>query len=288
MSKQLFFILMMIQVSISNYAQSDKIIVHNDLLFAAIGSRVLSLDLYLPTEKENPPIIVWIHGGAWHSGSKDDPPLDFLPHGYALASIEYRLSTEATFPAQIKDIKAAIQWLRGHSDDYGFNANKVVVWGSSAGGHLAALVGTTNGVVEFDPDYGHHNDQSTDVQGIIDYFGLTDFLTILDQSTPHGRNVRMPAMTLLFGEPIGHDSTVLKMASPVLHVDPSDPPLFIAHGNQDIQVPINQSIELLKRYEKNGLYVRFEILENAGHGGNEFHTEEIKSKVVEFLQKIYD
>ena len=288
MTRCLIFFLAMVLVSISNYAQSDKIITHKDLLFAAIGSRVLSLDLYLPADKDNPPVIIWVHGGAWHSGSKDDPPLDFLPFGYALASVEYRLSTEAKFPAQIKDIKAAIQWLRGHSDEYGFDADKIVVWGSSAGGHLAALVGTTNGVKEFDPDYGHHNDQNTDVQGIIDYFGPTDFLTILDQSTPHGKDVRMPAMALLFGEPVGQDSTILKLASPVFQVDTSDPPLFIAHGNQDIQVPINQTIELIKIYEKNGLEVSFEILENAGHGGKEFHSDGMKSKVLEFLQKIYD
>ncbi len=288
MNNKLFWAGILILVSHLNYGQTKEIIVHKDLLYAAIGSRLLSLDLYLPSKVENPPIIVWVHGGAWHSGSKENPPLTFLPYGYGLASVEYRLSGEAKFPAQVLDIKSAIQWLRGHSEEFKFDAEKIVIAGESAGGHLAALVGTTNGVKEFNPDYGHHTEESSDVQGIIDFFGPTNFETILHQSTPHGKDVRMPAMALLFGEPIGQDTSKLQLASPVHHVDPSDPPIFIAHGNQDNQVPINQSIELMKAYEKNGLDITFEILPDAGHGGPSFQSEEMVNKVLTFLKKVYN
>jgi len=274
-------------LSIASFAQAQNPVLHKDLLYAAVDNRLLALDLYMPEGHPNPNLIVWVHGGAWHSGSKEDPPLDFLKEGYALASVDYRLSVEAPLPAMVYDIKAAIRWLRGHADEYGYKSEKIVIWGSSAGGHLAALVGTTNGVKELEGNIGHHTDESSDVQGIIDFFGPTDFLTILQQSTPHGINVRAPALALLMGKPVEQDSAKAALESPVFQVDPSDPPIFIAHGDQDNQVPINQSLELVGAYEKNNLPVQMEVVHGAGHGGNAFHDRELIEKILTFLNEIF-
>ncbi len=280
----LFFIVLINDESIG---QDVKYSLNEDLLYAAVDDHLLALDLYLPNNNPSPNLIVWVHGGAWRSGSKENPPLDLVERGYAMASIDYRLSVDALFPSMIHDIKAAIRWLRGHAEEYGYQSEKIIIWGSSAGGHLAALVGTTNGVKELEGDIGHHTEESSSVQGIIDFFGPTNFLTILNQSTPHGLNVRVPALALLLGKSVKQDSANAILASPVFHVDPSDPPLFIAHGNQDVQVPINQSLELVHAYEKNGLKVTFEVVYEEGHGGKRFHDKELIDKLEFFINDIF-
>ncbi len=110
-----------------------------DVVYAEADGRKLLLDIYKPSSNNNPYLIVWVHGGAWHSGSKESPPLSFVGSGYALASVDYRLSVEAKFPAQIHDIKAAIRYLRANAAKYGYRSDKIIIAGSSAGAHLAAL-----------------------------------------------------------------------------------------------------------------------------------------------------
>lgn len=261
---------------------------YKDLLYAADGSRVLSLDLYMPAGKPSPHLIVWVHGGAWHSGSNQSPPLGLVSAGYALASVEYRLSPEASFPTMIHDIKAAIRFLRGHAREYGYRTDKIAIWGASAGGHLAALTGTTNGVPELEGDIGHHLDESSSVQAVINFYGPTNFLTILDQSTPHGIKVRAPALALFLGKPLEQASDLAALASPVHHVDPTDPPMFIVHGDQDIQVPINQSHELNGAYKKHGLKVQLEIVHGAGHTDGIYFEPDFLKKVVAFLKESFE
>ncbi|HYR58898.1 MAG TPA: alpha/beta hydrolase, partial [Chthoniobacteraceae bacterium] len=141
--------------------------VSRDVEFAKIGDLSLKLDVYRP-EKARPPLIVYVHGGAWRGGSKKEMPLGALvKEGYAVASVDYRLSTEAQFPAQVHDIKAAIRFLRAQQAQLGIDAARIVIAGSSAGGHLAALVGVTNGHKELEGAVGGHLDQSSDVQGIV-------------------------------------------------------------------------------------------------------------------------
>src|SRR5215468_8396747 len=126
-----------------------------DLEYGQASGRAMLLDLYLPEKTDKPlPLIIWIHGGAWMGGSKDgpSPALRFLKDGYAVAHVGYRLSQEAKFPAQIHDCKAAVRWLRAKSKEYNLDPKKFVAWGSSAGGHLVALLGTTGGVAEFEGD----------------------------------------------------------------------------------------------------------------------------------------
>jgi len=127
-----------------------------DVPYARIGERVLALDLYRPkVVGDRPPVVVWVHGGAWRAGSKDDVPVKrWVERGLAVASVDYRLSPEAQFPAQVHDLKAAIRFLQAHADEYEINTDQIVVAGSSAGGHLAALVGVSNGVKELEGEIG--------------------------------------------------------------------------------------------------------------------------------------
>lgn len=257
-----------------------------DIPFALANGQQLRLDLYLPSGVDRPPLVVYIHGGAWRADSKESMPLaGLVSHGFAVASVDYRLSPVARFPAQSHDIKAAIRFLRAKQSDYGYDARRIAVSGSSAGGHLAALIGVTNGNEELEGALGDYREQSSDVQAIVDYYGASDFLTILKQSTPHGIGVRVPALQLLLGAQPEDTPELAKLASPVFHVDGSDPPLLLLHGDQDPQMPINQSHELEGAYEAQGLPVRFEVLHGVGHGGSRFYDEYSTGVVVDFLDE---
>lgn len=265
-------------------AQKDTVIT-KDIVYAEASNKKLLLDLYIPAGKKDPYLIIWVHGGAWRSGSKERPPLGLLPYGYALASVDYRLSEEAIFPAPIHDIKAAVRFLRGNAKKYGYRSDKIIIWGSSSGGHYAALIGTTNGDPYYEGDLGSYTDQSSSVQAVLDFYGPTNFLTILDQSTPHGLSVRVPALTLLLGKPVGQVPDLARKASPVFQLDATDPPMLIVHGDQDPQVPVNQSLELWNAYKKNSLQVQLEIVSGAAHGGEAYNKKEMMETVNKFLKK---
>ena len=255
-----------------------------DIPYAHEG-RDLLLDLYVPKGVSEPYLLVWVHGGAWSRGSKESVPLlGLVERGYAMASIDYRLSGEARFPAQIHDIKAAIRFLRAQAREYGYRVDRVAVGGSSAGGHLAALVGVTNGHAELEGTVGDHREQSSSVQAIVDLYGPTNFATILDQSTPHGLSVRVPALELLLGDGPDQVPDLAKLASPVAHVASGDPPLLILHGDRDPQVPINQSHELEGAYQGQGLKAQFEVVHGAAHGGEAFSDVERLELIQEFLE----
>jgi acetyl esterase/lipase len=260
----LFFLTSVLQAN----AETDTT---KNIVYAEVGNRKLLLDLYMPSGNSNPYLIIWVHGGAWHSGSKADPPIALVSSGYALASIDFRLSTEAPFPAQIHDIKAAVRFLRGNAKKYRYRADKIVIWGSSSGGHLVSLAGTTNNDPYYEGTEGNYLKESSAVQGIIDFYGPTNFLTILSQSTPHGINVRAPALAILLGKPVEQAEDLAKKASPVFQVDRTDPPILIVHGDQDIQVPVNQSLELMAAYKKLGLSYELEIVSGGQHGGDVYY-----------------
>jgi len=256
----------------------------SDLVFAEVDGRELLLDLYLPIDLAQPPLIVYVHGGAWRGGSKDSMPLTgLLDEGYAIASVDYRLTPEARFPAQVHDIKAAIRFLRGNQERHPYDARRVAIAGSSAGGHLAALVGVTNGTAELEGSVGAYLDQSSEVQAIVAYFGASNLLTILQQSTPHGLGVRIPALQLLLGGQPEQERELAMLASPVFHVDKSDPPLLLLHGDQDPQMPINQSHELQGKYKSLGLPVDLLVLHGAAHGGKTFYDQPRTKAVSRFL-----
>jgi acetyl esterase/lipase len=268
--------------------QTNQWRIQHDIEYARVGEHSLKLDLYIPEGKLRAPLIVWVHGGAWRSGSKKSMPLSKLvENGYPIASVDYRLSTQAKFPAQIHDIKAAIRFVRGHGKQWGVETKKIVVAGDSAGGHLAALVGVSSGNSELEGEIGTDRSQSSDVQGIISFYGAANLTTILKQSTPHGLEVRVPALELLLG---GQPETVpvlTRLASPVFHVDGHAPPLLLLHGDQDLQMPINQSLELEGVYQKVHAQVQLEVVHGAGHGGAIFYDEERLEIVRKFLSRYF-
>ncbi|MEA3210682.1 MAG: hypothetical protein QOE70_3739 [Chthoniobacter sp.] len=254
--------------------------------YARVSDLPLKLDLYRPA-KPSPLLIVYVHGGAWRAGSRDDMPLGGLvTEGFAVASVDYRLSTEAPFPAQIHDIKAAIRFLRAQQTQLGIDAQQIVIAGSSAGGHLAALVGVTNGQQELEGTVGDHLDQSSDVQGIVSFFGASDLTTILAQSSEHGLKVRVPALQLLLGGQPTEKPELARLASPVFHLDPHDPPLLLLHGDADPQMPPEQSKELAAAYEHAKLRVKLVIIPGAVHGGKQFYDAERLALVKDFLDHL--
>lgn len=270
--------------TLQSYAQND-IEISKDIIYAEADGKKLQLDIYIPKAQKEPYLIVWVHGGAWNTGSKENPPLGLLPFGYALASVDFHASTEKPFPADVHDIKAAIRFLRANASKFGYKADKIIIWGSSSGGHLAALVATTNNNAALEGNLGNFTKTSSSVQGCIDFYGPTNFLTILNQSTPHGLNVRLPALAILLGKPLEQVTELAKLASPVYQVDASDPPLFIVHGEQDIQVPINQSIELMSAYKNKGLMVQIEFIPNVGHSSPVYAKKELMEKIDMFLKE---
>ncbi len=256
--------------------------------FAKVGSTTLQLDLHRPADAPNPKLIVWVHGGAWRRGSRSSMPLTrLLDHGYAIASVDYRLSPIAPFPAQVHDIKAAIRYLRAHSETLRIDTQSIIIAGASAGGHLVALVGTTNGHPELEGTVGAHLDQSSSVQAIVSYYGASNLTTILSQSTPVGINKRVPALQLLLGGQPDEKPELAELASPVKHVDPQDPPLLLFHGDQDEQMPINQSHELEGVYRFHHRPVHFEVVHGAGHGGRAFYDDHRTKTVLNFLQNAH-
>lgn len=270
-------------ILLSSAALADT---QTDIEYARTGETSLKLDLHRP-QGENPPLIVYVHGGGWRAGSKTDTPIvDLYDKGFAIASVDYRLSTLAVFPAQVHDIKAAIRFLRAKAGLYHINASKIAIIGSSAGGHLAALVGVSNGNPELEGKVGEHLDQSSDVQVIVSFFGASNLETILSQSTPKGRDFRIPALKLLLGDTPDNKPELAKLASPVTHLDKNDPPLLLIHGDADPQMPPQQSQELTKAYESLGLPVTLVMLPGSLHGGAEFYDEERTAIVAKFLDKV--
>ena len=258
---------------------------HKNLIFATVDGKSLGLDLYLPPNVTAPVLLVWVHGGAWTTGTKANVPTALAQSGIAVASVDFRQSTEARFPAQVHDIKAAIRFLRAKAGTYGYPSDRIAIAGGSSGAHLAALVGVTNGNAQLEGTIGDHLDRSSSVQAIVSYFGASNLMTILDQSTPFGLNVRRPALKRLLGALPQDAPELATLASPVAHVDSTDPPLFLLHGDQDPQMPINQSHELEGAYAKRGLEVHFRVVHGAAHGGDDFYSPENVRLVLAFLQR---
>ncbi len=242
--------------------------VHRDLAYVTDGHPRQKLDLYLPEASASLPLVVYVHGGAFRMGDKaDDPPLEYVAEGYALASINYRLSQHALFPAQIEDGKAAVRWLRAHAAEYGVDATRFAAGGVSAGGHLAAMLGVTGDVGDL--DVGEHLDVSSRVQAVLDYFGPTDFLQMDAHRLPHGMVHDAPDSpeSQLVGGPIQEHPDRVARANPVAYVTADDPPFLIVHGDQDPLVPHHQSVLLAEALKRASVPVTFYTVEGGGHGG---------------------
>ncbi len=258
---------------------SNTVEIHRDVTYAKVGDRSLKLDLYIPKGVPKPmPVVIWVHGGGWRTGTKDiSPAAPWLPPFFAVASIDYRLSQEATFPAQIYDCKAAVRWVRAHAADYGFNPDKIGAAGASAGGHLVALLGTTAHHPELEGTEGNPGVSSA-VQAVCDFFGPTNFT---DLSHDYSRSPTNFVAELL-GGPIVQKWDEARLASPVNYVDGQACPFYIAHGDQDAVVPVEQSIELAAALKKAGVPVTLHVVKGGGHG---FHDLPAFAASVEFLRQ---
>jgi len=238
--------------------------VFKDLAYVPGGHDRQTLDIYVPTEGRGPfPLIVWIHGGAWKQGSKDGCiPLPWSQKGYVVASINYRLSQDAKFPAQIEDCKAAVRWLRAHATQYNIDRDRVIAWGDSAGGHLAALLGTAGDAAEWEPGPPA---ESSRVQGVIDWYGRADLTRVCTDPAM----AEHPVAELLGGSG-NRVFDIARKASPITYVSKDDPPFLIMHGDADNTVPFQQSEALADALKGAGVPVILIVLNGVGHGGQEF------------------
>ncbi len=240
------------------------------------------LDLYLPADGTNCPLIVWVHGGGWLEGNKEKPPgFGFVRHGFALASINYRLSQDAIFPAQLIDCKAAIRWLRAHAAENGIDPGHIGVWGASAGGHLVALLGTTGGMKEF--DQGGNLETSSRVQAVCDWFGPTDFMQMTNYPSDLKHAAADSPESRLIGGPLAQNAEKAERANPIHYITADDPPFLIMHGDKDPLVPWQQSQLLADALQKAGVHVTFHIVPGGGHGGAEFRKREEVDRLFEFF-----
>lgn len=253
--------------------------------YAKVGEKSLKLDLYVPQGAgTKPPLLVWIHGGAWKMGDKAHVPLMWLTkRGYAIASINYRFSQEAVFPAQIFDCKAAVRFLRAHAAEYGYDATRIAVGGDSAGGHLAALMGTTNGKKELEGDVGGNAEQSSGVQVVLDYYGPTDFVAFAEFLGK--RRLRDNPVAQLLGGEVDKLADKAKAASPARHVTATAPPFLIVQGSKDPLVPQRQAEILHDALKKAGADSTLKIIEGGGHGGRAFYDGEAGKLALDLLEK---
>lgn len=220
----------------------------------------LRLNIVRPTVSQHPlSVIVWLHGGAWLMGDRTGAPKlerHFAREGFAMVSIDYRLSGEAVFPAPLHDVRAAIRWVRTHAAEYNFDPERIGLWGSSAGGHLAALAGVTSWQHEL-PGEVNVGDVSSAVQAIVDGYGPAD-LTTPDQAVP-------PTDALL-GGPVADRLDVAREASPALRVASVAPPFLLMHGLADALIPATQSGLLFEALAAAGHDATLYLIEGFGHG----------------------
>jgi acetyl esterase/lipase len=263
--------------------------VWRDVEYVPGGGHTRSLDLYVPEKKGDAklPLVIWIHGGAWRGGDKaENKALWLLKEGFASASINYRPSPEARFPAQIEDCKAAIRFLRSKAGEYGFDADHIGVWGSSAGGHLAALLGVSGGVKELEGN-PENPAISSRVQAVCDFIGPSDLLTLSAQSDVEstvqhddpGSNASQ-----LIGGALQENVEKARAASPVVYVTPDDPPFLIVHGDDDHYIPVGQSWELHGTLQKAGVKSTIHVIKGGGHGEH-FDAKEVLPWVRDFFNE---
>ena len=257
-----------------------------DIAYVTGGHERQKLDLFLPAKVKNAPLVVWIHGGGWQNGSKDrTPAVTLLSKGYALASINYRLSSHAVFPAQIEDCKAAIRWLRAHAKEHGYDPSRIAVWGSSAGGHLVAMLGVTGDVKEFDT--GENLNESSRVQAVVDFFGPAELLTMGKQSKENSRidhDAPNSPEARLVGGALQENKDKARRASPIAYVSKDDAPMLIVHGDADPLVPLAQSETFQAALKKAGVDASLYVVKDGGHGG--FRDPEVQQRVQAFLDRV--
>ncbi len=259
---------------------------HLDLAYVSGGHERQKLDLFLPEGAGSPvPLVIWVHGGGWQAGSRKNCPLlrqGYLERGYAVASIGYRLTGDAIFPAQIEDCKAAIRWLRARAAEYRLDPEHFGVAGSSAGGHLVALLGTSGGEEAF--DVGENADASSEVQAVVDYFGPTD-LAVFAETPGYESHARENAPEgKLLGGAVADRPEQARAANPITYVDGEDPPFLIIHGSADPTVPLNQSQLLHEALVAAEVPSHFITVKGGGHGKG-FPSSALSETAADFFDR---
>jgi acetyl esterase/lipase len=262
---------------------------HQNIPYAGDTLKKHLLDVYLPTNaSSNTPLVIWVHGGAWMHGDKyadmsymKNTIRSFIEKGYALASIDYRQSTTAIFPAQIQDCVQAIEFLYTNAAKYKLDKNKFALIGFSAGGHLASLIALSgnNNVTEF---YPGKKKPTFAIKAVMDFYGPSNFLLFFGNASSSVKG-NDPISTLLGDSPLKRPD-LNKLASPVTYVDKNDPPFFIVHGEKDNDVPTSQSILLKSHLDLANVENELMIVKDAPHYGEMFDTEEIRTKLFRFLE----
>lgn len=270
-------------------AISKTVKVHEDISYVENGHPRQKLDLYLPERADQTkplPLVVWIHGGGWKKGTKEffHAQPEVLKNGFALASVNYRLTNHAQFPAQIHDCKSAIRYLRAHASEYGIDPKQIGIWGSSAGGHLVALLGTSGDVKELEGALGVTG-VSSRVQAVCDYFGPSDLVEMGKKPYRGGDegDAEQSPISKLLGGTINSNLEKAKQASPVTYISSDDPPFLILHGDQDPLVPLAQSTEFDCLLKKAGLSSEFNFRKGKGH--RFFDDPEEVESVMNFFKK---
>jgi acetyl esterase/lipase len=276
---------------------ADTSSIQNKYLDLAYGdaSAAQTLDIYLPSSGTGPfPVIVAIHGGAFMMGDKADgqltPMLAGLDRGYAVVSINYRLSSESTFPAQVNDAKAAIRYIRANAAKYNLDPDRIAAWGGSAGGYLAAMLGTSGGVGDLEDMSQGNADQSSAVQAVVDWFGPISFLDMDPQFTasgtgPANHNEASSPESQLLGAALPDVPELVATADPTTYITADDPPFLIQHGTNDANVPVEQSVEFADALMKvlGSDKVTLKLLEGAGHADQQFMSTENVTLVLDWL-----
>jgi acetyl esterase/lipase len=259
------------------------------LEYARFDDKPLLLDLRIPDGPGPHPVIVYLHSGAWISGDRTGgPAIRQAARGYAVASIDYRLAPQYLWPAQVEDAKAAVRWLRAHASEYRLDPDRIGAFGTSAGGHIAAVLGTSGGVPELEGIALGNAGYSSRVKAVVDYYGPTDLLKLDEQKLPciplDGNASFMPP-SLLIGCPIQQCKEKAAAANPITYVSPEDPPFLIMHGLLDCLVPWQQSSLLQTALAADNVDSKFVIVPNGDHGGSMFDEQKYKQMVSDFLDK---
>ena len=289
-----FFIFIgnVLQAQIPAYLKAiipEGTIIHSNIAYAGDTLIRHTLDLYLPPHDNNPhPLLIWIHGGGWRGGNKYND-MDYMTgtlkavfeKGYAVASIDYRYSTTAIFPAQIQDCNQAVNFLYENSGKYSIDNQKFGVIGFSAGGYLASLLATSNNDT-IEAFYYNKIKPRFKIKAAIDFFGPSDFIARIGSMKLDEGNKKSTSTLLLGAQPVDRPD-LAKFASPTTYVDKDDPPFLIFHGDKDVTVPITLSKLLDSYLQLANVHSGFVIVAGAPHGGKLFGSEEIKNKILEFL-----
>lgn len=254
-----------------------------DIEFARPNGHSLKLDLYLPEDRGDAPLatVLWVHGGGWKNGSKKNCKAAWLAEeGYAVASISYRLTDVAMWPAQIDDCREAVRWVRRNAGLFGLDTERIGSWGGSAGGHLVALMGTL--------PYSEDESVSSRVSAVCDWYGPTELMTMPPNNVGDGRTIEDVANSngaKLLGCTVRECPKLAKQASAYDNVSKDDSAFLIMHGDEDPGVPIQQSIQFYERLQKTKVPSQFKTVEGAGHGGKEFDTPESRVLILSFFDR---